>query len=194
MRVLAAWSSKYIDASSIATVLQIARPSLLSYLGALETLYLVEKVPPFSLTDYNRVGKQSKFFATDTGFMAGLLGWNSEGIRFNSDNMGKLIESYVYTQLRAQMEVQDIAYNLYQYRDHDKREIDFIVQHPDGALLDIEVKAGSTITLTDFKHLRWFQANLAKNQSFIGIVLHTGKRVVPYGPHLWGVPIAALCD
>ena len=127
MRVLAAWSSKYIDASSIATVLQIARPSLLSYLGALETLYLVEKVLPFSLTDYNRVGKQSKFFATDTGFMAGLLGWNSEGIRFNSDKMGKLIESYVYTQLRAQMEVQDIAYNLYQYRDHDKREIDFIV-------------------------------------------------------------------
>ena len=68
--VLAAWSSKFMDISGIGAGLSIRRPTIESYMNALETLYLVERVRPWTKTDYDRVGKQSKLFMADGGLMA----------------------------------------------------------------------------------------------------------------------------
>lgn len=83
-------------------------------------------------------------------------------------------------------------YQLYHYRDRENREIDFIVEREDGALLGIEIKAGSSLGKKSFKYLEWFQQHLAGNHSFIGIVLYSGEYVVPFGSNLWGVPFGAL--
>lgn len=40
-------------------------------------------------------------------------------------------------------------YEISQYRDSNKREIDFIVERTDGAMLGIEVKAGSSLGLME---------------------------------------------
>lgn len=190
LETLAAWSSKFIDISAISSCLSITRPTIESYINALETLYLVERVRPWSKTDYARVNKQDKLFVTDTGLMSSILKWNIDKIRLNSDLNGKLIETFVFNQLATLVDID--SYNLYHYRDREKREVDFIVENNNGDILAIEVKSGSKVTKDNFKHLKWFKANVAKDEDFTGIVLYTGKEAVRFGEKMWVVPINSI--
>jgi predicted AAA+ superfamily ATPase len=81
-------------------------------------------------------------------------------------------------------------YTISHYRDNKKREIDFIVEREDGAILGIEVKSGAASN-SDFKHLKWFASNLAKN-NFIGIVFYSGKHTLRFGEGFYAVPLSAL--
>ncbi len=192
IEVLAAWSSKFMDISAIGTNLSLVRATIETYLNALETLYLIERVRPWHKTDYDRVSKQDKLFMTDSGLMASILRWRFEKVRLNGDMNGKLIETFVFGQLTAILDAQDEHYDLYHYRDREKREIDFLIENEEGELLGIEVKAGSAVNHSAFKHLQWFKNNLAKERSFKGIVFYTGEHIVPFGEDMWAVPINSL--
>lgn len=71
-------------------------------------------------------------------------------------------------------------------------EIDFVVENEDGDVLGIEVKAGSVVKMSSFKHLIWFRDNAMKENNFIGVVLYTGEHTLSFGDGLWAVPINAL--
>jgi uncharacterized protein len=121
--------------------------------------------------------------------MTSILRWQFDKVRLNGDMSGKLLETFVFTQLSALIEAQEDNYQLYHYRDREQREIDFIVENDNGDILGIEVKAGSAVNKDHFKHLRWFREHLSKDRQFIGIVLYTGEHIVPFGENLWAVPI-----
>ncbi len=192
IEILAAWSSKLMDISAIQSGLSIQRQTVESYINALEALYLVERIKPWIKTDYARVGKQTKFFMTDCGLMSSILNWNIDQVRFDSDRAGKLIETFIFNELSAQIDANNNEYQLFHYRDREQREIDFLVEDNHGSLLGIEVKAGSTISAHDFRHMSWFKNNLAKERSFIGIILYTGAYPISYGDNMWAVPISNL--
>ena len=192
INIVAAWSSKFMDLTSMGKGLSIQRATLESYLNALETLYLVERIRPWAKTDYGRVGKQTKLFMTDCGLMAALLGWNIEQVRLHPDRCGKLIETFIFNELATQIDVGNGLYQLFHYRDREQREIDFLVEREDGALLGIEVKAGSAVGKEDFKHLLWFQKQLPPAEKFVAVVLYSGEHLVSFGPGLWAVPFGLL--
>jgi predicted AAA+ superfamily ATPase len=194
LEVLASWSGKYMDLSSILSGLSIKRPTAESYINALEALYLVEKIPPWVKTDYERVGRQHKILMSDSGLVASLLNWNREKIEFDCDKLGKFIETFIFNQISVQIESSNAQYKIYHYRDREKREVDFIVEREDGIILGIEVKAGSTIGEGDFKHLKWFKGHIHKthNKPFIGVVLSSSDCVSSFGDNLWSVPISSL--
>ena len=89
-------------------------------------MYMFEKVSPWLKTDYERIGKRPKIYATDSGIMASLLGWNPKDVFLDNDRSGKLIETFVFTELAAQIDLES-KYKLSQYRDRQDREIDFLV-------------------------------------------------------------------
>ena len=192
LKALAAWSSRFMDISAISSGLSLQRPTIESYINALEALYIIERLHPWTSTDYARVAKQSKLFMTDCGLMSSLLGWQMDQVRLDVDRAGKMIETFVYNQLMAQIEANNKAYEIYHYRDREQREIDFLIENDRGALLGIEVKAGSVLAEDNFKHLRWFKNNLAKKRPFIGIVLYTGQVTIPFDQSMWGIPISIL--
>jgi len=192
VRVLAAWSSKLMDISAIGSGLSIRRPTLESYINALETLYVTERVRPWTRTDYDRVGKQDKLFMSDCGLMASVLGWRIDQVRLDADRVGKLFEALAFNEIAAQIDAADDGCELFHYRDRQKREIDFMIERDDGALLGIEVKAAATVNKRDFGHLAWFRDNLAKDRPFTGIVLYAGGFPGSFGKGLWAVPFSAF--
>jgi len=192
VEIVAAWSSKYMSIADIGAGLSIKRPTVEAYLGALEALFLINRVPAWTRGDYDRVGKKDKLFMTDSGLMASSLNWRLENVIENADRIGKLIETFVYTQLAALIDLND-AYRLYHYRDREKREIDFIVEREsDAAILAIEVKSALSVKGDDFRHIRWFAENMSDGRPFTGIVLYSGEAVFSFGDRMKAVPVSAI--
>jgi len=191
LEILASWSAKFMTVAQITSVLSVNKITLDSYINTLVSMYLFEKVSPWLKTDYERIGKRSKFYATDTGLMTSVLGWNPKDVFINEDRSGKLIETFVFNELAAQVDL-DNQYNLFQYRDRLDREIDFLVEREDGVLLGIEVKAGHSVSRMDFASQEWFAENISKNKPYIGLVLYSGDRIIPHGKNMLAVPTAAL--
>lgn len=193
LKAIALWllanSAQFFSLEELAAKAGISKVTAENYLEALQALYLFDRIPAWSKNDYDQLGKRPKWIAGDTGMMASLLGWDAEETYFDDKRNGKLIESWVYQQLAAQAEATGL-YEISHYRDNKKREIDFMVERDDGALLGIEVKAGN-VSQGDFTHLKWFANNLAKTP-FTGIVLYSGKDVLRYGEGLYAVPLSAL--
>ncbi len=193
MAIIASFSSKFIDKSKITSSMGVANQTLDSYLGVLENTYLVDKLAPYLKTDYERVNKQAKYFVSDTGLMCSVLNWKIDDLILDADKTGKLFETYIYNQLIAQVDLENLDYSLYHYRDREKREIDFIIQDSNN-IYGIEVKSGTLISRDHFKHLKWFRNNLVKDKHFVGIVLYSGENVVPFGEDLYAVPINNLWE
>ncbi len=191
--IIAAFSSKCMKKSKITSSLGISNQTLNGYLSVLENIYIVDTVNPWLKTDYERVGKQRKSYITDTGLMSSILQWKPDDIFLSTDKLGKVFETFVYNQLIAQIELEP-GYEIYQYRDREKREIDFIIQDPDGSIYGIEVKSGSSVDSDQFKHLNWFKNNLVKDHKFTGIVLYTGEYTIPFGDSLYAVPMNNLWE
>jgi len=190
--VLAAWSAKFMDMSAIGSSLSLTKATLDSYVNWLLSLYIFDKVTPWLKTDYERVGKKSKLYAADTGLMTSILGWQIDKVMLDVDRSGKLMETFVFQELAAQVDLES-RYSLSQYRDREKREVDFIIERDDGALLGIEVKAGHNVSRNDFAPQEWFRDNIIKNKKpYTGIVLYSGDRTIKYSDNLLAVPTAAL--
>lgn len=186
---LAAHSAQFFSIDELSSKVGVSKVTVENYLLALQALYLFDAVPAWSKSEYASLGKRPKWIVGDTGLMGAMLGWTPEGIYLDESKSGKFIESWVYQQLAAIAEVSG-EYEISQYRDNSKREIDFMVERSDGAILGVEVKAGN-VSSDDFKHLKWFKTNLAKGQ-FIGIVLYSGHEVFSFGENLLAVPLSAL--
>ncbi len=193
IQVVCAWSTKLIDIAAIGSQLSLQRQTIDSYLNALNALYLVDRIPAFAKTDYERVGKSPKLIFNDSGLMASILRWRLDDIRFDADRVGKLIETHVGNELQKHVDTTENKCTMYHYRDREKREIDFLIEGYHGELLGIEVKASNSPSLQDFKHLKVFNDSIKlSKQDFVGIILYTGNNIVAFGENLWAVPIACL--
>ncbi len=188
---LAARTGKFFSEDELGTVCGLSRPVVQNYLGALEALYLFERIPAWTKTDYAKAGSRDKWYASDPGLTPNLLGWRQSEVIEDPDRSGKLLETWVHHELAVRAELG--GWDVYQYRDAEKREIDFLVADGEGALLGIEVKAGSVVRADDFRHLVWFRDHLAPGP-FTGIVLHTGDQGMRFGEGLFAVPMAAFFE
>lgn len=191
LRWLLARSSKLWTVEDLCSSAQLSKEAATNYVGALRAMYVIDRIPAWNKTDYDRIGKSPKYFAADTGLIANCLEWDEEETFLDSDLSGKLIESWVYHEINAIAASSSGRYTISHYRDKDKREIDFIVANSRSELLGIEVKAAGRVGKDDFKHLKWFAANLAKSP-FTGVVLYSGNDILPFGEGFYAVPLASL--
>lgn len=195
LREISKWllsrTSKLFAVEELCAATGVSKPTTDSYINALCALYIFDKVPAWNKTDYDRIGKRAKFFAADSGLVANCLKWKEDEAYIDSDLSGKLVETWVYHELSAIADAEEQDYEIHHYRDKLKREIDFIITNEDGEMLGVEVKSGGMVGQDDFKHLKWFAANLAKSR-FTGVVLYAGPDVLRFGEGFYAVPLAAL--
>jgi predicted AAA+ superfamily ATPase len=161
------------------------------YIGILERLFLVQRLPAWSQHESSRLIKTPKLHFLDAGLQATLTRLTPELLITQRERWGATLETWVYGELRKTLAVSDEPWYLSHYRDKDQVEVDFVLESPLRQLIGIEVKAAATVQAQDFKGLRKLQAQTGP--AFItGIVLYDGAHALPFGNGLWAVPLAAL--
>ena len=189
--IAAAHCGQLFNASQIGGQLMLDTRTLDKYLGVLEKLFLVQRLPAWGRNELNRLIKTPKLHFLDAGLQATLTRLTPDMLITHRERWGATLETWVYAELRKALALSDEAWYLSHYRDKDQVEVDFVLENPQRQLIGVEVKAAATVQVQDFKGLRKLQAQTGAD-FLTGIVLYDGTHALPFGPGLWAVPLAAL--
>lgn len=128
----------------------------------------------------------------DPALVTAVLGLGRDAILYGPDMLGRLLDTFVAAQLRAELAVSDLGPRLYHLREeHGRREVDLVIETASGTLIGIEIKASSAVTAHDARHLAWLRDE-AGDAFAAGLVLHTGPYVFPLGDRLVAAPVSVL--
>jgi len=163
-----------------------------AYERLLTDLFVIEAVPAWFTNRLSRLIRLPKRFVVDMGLWAALINADASAILADANLLGRCLETFVVSQLRAELEVCESRPRLYHLRDREGRhEIDILVEYGADRVVGIEVKAAAAVSSDDAKHLRWCRSQLGER--FIGgVVLHTGSRLFQLDGGIIAAPIASL--
>jgi uncharacterized protein len=190
LRLLASRSMGLMNHSEISRALGLPLSTLKRYMTLLEMTYLAQYVRPWSANLGKRLVKSPKLLLCDTGLMAHLLGLDATGT-IPDIALGSLVENYVAMELRKQLSWHPTRLELYHFREQSGKEVDFILETPQGDIIAIEVKASSTVRANDFKHLKFLEKSLGPRFRQ-GVVLYLGDTPVSFGDRLKALPLSCL--
>ncbi len=191
LRVVAARSPSLLSRESMAADLGVDRKTVDQHLRILEDLYLIRIHPAWHTNFPHREIKTPKIYLTDTGLQTALIGADPPRLTRDGVLLGAVLETFVAMELVKLASWSDAAPRIFHYRDRDGREIDLILERPDGSIVGIEVKAASTVSRSDFHALTYLRDKVGE-RFLSGIVLFSGPRSLPFGDRLEAVPLSAL--
>lgn len=191
LELLAQQSGKLTNYSQIAGQINIDTKTAQTYIGLLETLFLVNKLRPWHKNTLSRIIKSPKTHFIDSGLLASITNITMEKIYSNNSVVGSLLETWVYGELLKAINLKQDEWKIFHYRDKDQVEVDFVLENIDNKIIGVEVKASRTILNKDFNGLRKL-SKLAKKDWFSGLILYNGDRCLPFGDNLWAIPFSFL--
>jgi hypothetical protein len=181
-----------VNVSELAAPFQISRQTIREYLTLLSRIFLVDELPSWHNNRMKRLVKTPKLHVGDTGLACALLGVNADGLWSDRVLFGRVLESFVYQELKRLASWREEECAFYHFRDKDQVEVDIVLES-EGRVAGVEVKASSTVTNDDFKGLRKLKDAVRKN--FVaGVLLYDGEAVVGFGDRLFAVPISRLWE
>jgi hypothetical protein len=188
LRLVASRTSGELNVADVARDMGMTRPTTDAYLAHLEAVFLVQTVPAWSTNLTSRAVRRPKVGLTDTGLAARLLGGR---LRTDPDVAGRLVETFVANEIRAQCEWSATRPHLFHYRDREGHEVDLVLESADGRVVGMEVKAGATVRSDDLRGLRLLERRLGDDFA-AGVVLCTCPAPVHLGGRLWTLPMSVL--
>jgi predicted AAA+ superfamily ATPase len=128
----------------------------------------------------------------DTGCATALRGEDSESFGFGADPvaLGRVLESFVFCELEKSLPFLNRRWELYHWR-FAPREIDIVAQAPGRILALFEMKASSSVSAEDFRHLEWF-LNDGPGKAYKGaaFVIYLGDQALSFGPARFALPLS----
>jgi predicted AAA+ superfamily ATPase len=192
LAALAINSAGIVADSTLASAAGIDVKTVRAYSGLFQRMFVLDVVPAWFSNRLKRMTKSPKLYLVDPALVAAVLGLSQEGILFGPDMLGRLLDTFVAAQLRAELAVSGLDPRLFHLREeHGRQEADLIVETAGSRILAIEVKAAATATPADARHLAWLRDELG-DQFTAGLVLHTGRHTFPLGDRIVAAPIATL--
>lgn len=126
-KLLAKQSSSHFNLVQTASLLDIQRPTLRSYLKYLTKAYLIKSSQYYSFSRKSRIRKQEKVYVLDAGIRNGVVNFIDDNLIKDDTEMGSVVESVVFDHLIR------LKFNLEPGPEpeifywKDKKEIDFIM-------------------------------------------------------------------
>jgi predicted AAA+ superfamily ATPase len=192
LQILAARAGSLINDADISRDAGLNSVTGKSYRNILKMMFLNFDIQPWYSNIGKRLVKAPKGFLTDTLMMCHMLGLNIDDMERNNPVLfGHVLENYVATELTKQLTFSNTKAKLLHFRTSDGKEVDFVVEKPDGSLFAIEIKKSESVSPQDFKGIVTL-AELTGKKFIGGVILYSGKEVVPFGKNLWAVPFHVL--
>lgn len=165
------------------------------YLGALARVFVIEDQPSWGphLRSRDRVRKAPRRHFVDPSLAAAAVGADDSRLLTDLEYFGQLFESLVIRDLRVYVE--PYGGTVRHYRDSAGREVDAILEFPDGSWAAVEVKLAASREEDAAESLKKFVAKLDTNRTEgpVAMMVITGGQYAytrPDGIHV--VPLGAL--
>ncbi|GEP90673.1 hypothetical protein CTE07_23180 [Chitinophaga terrae (ex Kim and Jung 2007)] len=192
LRILATRAGNLLNDSDIARDLGLNPVTSKFYRNILKMMFLNFDIEPWFRNIGKRLVKSPKGYLIDTLMLCYMLDLDIEDIERNKpDLFGHILENYIATELTKQLTFSETRAKLLHFRTGDGKEVDFVLERPDGSLFAIEIKKSESVNIHDFKGIQVL-AELAAKDFIGGVVLYSGKDAVPFGKNLWAVPFHVL--
>lgn len=192
LRILASRAGNLMNDAEIARDVGLNPVTSKQYRGILQAMFLSFDVPPWYRNITKRLVKSPKGYLIDTLLLCHILDWQLDDIKHKQPHLyGHIIENFVATELTKLLSFSDLRAQLFHFRTSDNKEVDFVLERPNGQLAAIEVKASSNIDGKAFNGIKVLQAE-TKKDFICGIVLYLGNEVIPFGDNLYAVPLHSL--
>jgi predicted AAA+ superfamily ATPase len=192
LALAAARSGSPFVLADLARAADLNRLTTRNYLTYLDIVFLTTEVPAWSTNLTSKISKAPKVYLTDSGLAAHLLQVTSEALRPpGHPALGLLVETFVLGELMKLRSLADTAVSIWHFRERDSREVDFILEGPQGQIVAIEVKASTSPGRDTVRHLKWLKERLGPRLT-AGIVLHLGPHSGSFGDGLYALPVSTL--
>ena len=192
---LAGRSGNLLRYASLANDLELNDKLAKSYAEVLELMFLIRRVPSYRKNPARRMAvRMPKLHFVDTGLASHLLGLRTEARLLASPHYGALLETLLFMECAKHAEWAEEEVGLYHFRDKRKREVDIVLERPDGRIVGVEVKASATVRRQDFNGLAAL-AEFAGAAFERGVIFYTGMQALPFrqGPvRMHALPLARI--
>lgn len=192
LRLLATRAANIVVPANISNDIALDRGTVEAYIGLLEAVFLVKRLPAWTPGIGNRELRHSKIYLVDTGLALHLVGANEDRLENDDQVTGKALENFVAMEILRHAEWSTRAPKLFHYR-REREEIDLVIEDRAGDIACVEVKASASIQSRDWRALGRLRD--ARGKAFrCGALLYAGENTVPLSDRIFAVPISGLWD
>jgi hypothetical protein len=190
--VLALNTAGVVDSKTLYEAAGINRATADAYERLLRNLFVVEAVPAWFNNRLKRLIKTPKRYLIDAGLAAVASNVDEAAVMRDSDLLGRLLDTFVAAQLRAELPACPSRPRMYHVRTEGGRhEVDLLLELSGHRVIGFEVKAAAAVTLHDARHLEWLRDQLGER--FVhGLVMHAGPRSFELSDRITVAPISTL--
>jgi len=189
IKLLSTRSASLLNFAEMSRSSGFTQTTLKRYFSLLETLFLVYRLPAWERNLGKRLVKAPKVFLPDSGMLAHLIELSYERLNVETGLPGSLVETFVLSELLKHLAFSERQLTLWHYRTQSNIEVDFVLENRAGKLTGSEVKASHSVGRKDFNGLRHLKET-EPNHFQRGVVLYSGREVVPFAVDLFAVPLS----
>lgn len=176
---LAGQTAQMLNMASAGASVGLKADTAENYTTLLEAVFLLHRLPAWGKTLRARAVATPKLHVVDSGLAARLLRLSPEKLGGREPTVlqefGHLFETFVVGEVLKQVSWMEGITGSGHWRTHDGAEVDLVVERDDGAIIGIQVKAGSRVQSGDLTGLRILKRELG-DRFAAGAVLCTGPR------------------
>ena len=137
LRALAANTAGVVAHKTAYDAAGINRLTAVAYDGLLELLYVTEQVPAWTSSRVSRLSQTPKRYLIDPALLVPLWQLDTRAVLRDGDVLGRVIDTFVANQLRAECTIAESAPTIHHLRQADgRREVDLILE---GSKVEIDV-------------------------------------------------------
>lgn len=179
------------DMTAAAAAAGINRKTADDYSELLRAVHVLSLLPAWHSNRLKRLTRRPKQHLVEPALLGSAAGIDAATVLGEVGLTGRLLESFVVAQLRAELEWSATRARMYHLRlEKGEHEADLVLE-AGGRVVAIEVKAAARVRARDARHLGWLRDQLG-NRFQLGVLLHCGPLSRELDDRLLAVPIETL--
>lgn len=186
--------SRILDATTAGDGTQPAKTTTIVHRDLLTQLWILDPVPGWSHSrnPLKRLQQAPKHQLVDPGLAARLLNLSEASLQSptGAAMTGPLFESLATLSVRVAAQAANASVGHLRTGNGD-REVDLVVEGPDGHVVGIEVKLAASVTDADVRHLLWLREQRPEEVVDL-VVVTTGRHAYRRQDGVAVVPLALL--